>query len=57
MNPQAQLYIYSSCGSWVMLQVVMKQKFFIKQPLSQKLPYIQLEIYTFYYNDVWNIVK
>ncbi len=26
-------YLYSSCGPWVLLQIVSKQKFFIKQPL------------------------
>ena len=30
------------CGSWVMLPIVLKRKFFIKQPLSQDVPYITL---------------
>ncbi len=42
MNPQARLDICRSCGSWVMLQMVQRQKIFIKRPLSQELPYFKL---------------
>ncbi len=37
-----------------MLQIVSKQKFFIKRPLSQELPYIKLlfKMYALYYSDV-----
>ena len=41
MNLQAQLHLCSSCGSWVMLQIVSKWKFFLKRSLSQELPYRQ----------------
>ncbi len=37
MNLQARLYLCSSCGSWVMLQIVLKRQFFIKRPLSHQL--------------------
>ena len=37
-----QVYLCSSCGSWVMLPMVSKRKFFIKRPLSQELPYSEL---------------
>ncbi len=42
-----------------MLQIVSKWKFFIKQPLSEELPYIKLlfKIYAWYYTDVQNILK
>ena len=33
-------WICSFCGSWVMLQIVSKQKFSGKQPLAQELPYL-----------------
>ncbi len=37
MNLQVWLYLCSSCGSWVMLQIVLKRKFFIKRPLFHQL--------------------
>ena len=54
MNPQAQLNFCSFCCSCVMLQFVLKQKFFIKRPVSQELPYIKLlfKMYALYYTDV-----
>ncbi len=38
MNLQARLYLCSSRSSWVMLQIVLKWKFFIKRPISHQLP-------------------
>ncbi len=32
MNLQTRLYLCNSCGSWVMLQIVLKRKFFIQRP-------------------------
>ncbi len=57
MNLQARLYLWSSCGSWVMLQIVLKWKFFIKRPLSHQLPYIKLlfKLHPLHYTDVQNI--
>ncbi len=57
MNLQARLYLCSSCGSWVMLQIVLKRKFFIKRPLPHQLPYIKLlfKMHALYYTDVQNI--
>ncbi len=34
LNPQAQWNFCRSCVSWVMLQILSKQKFFIKRPLD-----------------------
>ena len=42
MNSQAQFELCSFCGSWVMLQIVSKQKFFLEMTLSQDVPYIKL---------------
>ncbi len=57
MNLQARLYLCSSFSFWVMLQIVLKRKFFIKGPLSHQLPYIKLlfNMHAFYYTDVQNI--
>ena len=56
MNPQVQLYLCSACGLWVVLQIVLKQKFFIKikLPLSEELPYIKLFLRCMHgiYNDI-----
>ena len=55
MNPQAQLNLCSSCGSWVLLQIVFKRKFFIKRSSSQSITIYQaavLKIYALYYTDV-----
>ncbi len=54
MNLQARLCLCSSCGSWVMLQIVLKRKFFIKRLPSHQLPYIKLlfKLHALYYTDV-----
>ena len=59
MNLQARLYFCSYCGSWVMLQIVLKRKFCIKRPLSHQLPYLKLlfKMHTLYYTDVQNTIK
>ncbi len=57
MNLQARLYLCSSFGFWVMLQMVLKRKFFLKRPVSHQLPYIKLlfKMHALYYTDVQNI--
>ena len=42
MNPQAQLNLRSSCGSWVMMQIVSKSKSLIKRQISQQVSFIKL---------------
>ena len=58
MNKQAQLYPCNFRGSWVMLQILSKRKFFIKRPLPCELPYMKslLKIHALYYTDVYNII-
>ena len=53
-----QLSFCMSCGSWVILQIVLKQNFF-KQRQTQKILYMKLllKMYVLYYTDVENIVK
>ncbi len=53
MNLQVRLYLCSSCSSWVMLQIVLKRKFFIKRLPSHQLPYIKLlfKLHALYYTD------
>ncbi len=50
-------YLCSYCGTWVMLQIVLKRNIFIKRSLSHQLPYIKLlvKLHALYYTDVQNI--
>ncbi len=58
MNPQAKLNLCSSCGSYVMLHVVPKRKFFKELPLSQELSYIKMlfKMHALHDADVHNIL-